>query len=578
MWRNSFQIWFRLWQLAKTMVKTLWSLIAPAVRSSAQSIVQSLKWGMWSRFWMVCHWRVFWANWRGFLCFFCRLLMLETIHIILLAVGPRSKAQSPTFPTRSLSLSMVLWRGHLPLTRLRGKTSPPQQSKTRHQTLRAAAVKEGLAPKARKAFALYVMDKSQVKAGAGRDAFALEMRRLGREWAALPSSLKAHYRERSATEFQCQRDALLRAGIKVRAGLTSKLPSPVQQMEKNHGKKITVGPYTVVVEASGEDENAGWTVLGSGSYGTSWQLPRKDNHVQWKFLVAGMQPRGTIWGRPVEVLGIPQCLWQPMVPSPSRSQPQCGTVAMDVIVLWGGPLAPKHFQAFVSQLECALRVLHKKAGLVHLDIKPSNILWRAELNCLKVCDFGMAERWQSASGLLNSEPRFEQYVTSWYRPPELWQLDGRIASLQKALTSWVDVWSFGCVVFEAGGGAVLMRPMKGSSCPSKTIASWCKNWPNLRLDAQGKAKPNSCEYNHFMSRLQRLSNSLWRKVVLSACVLLTLWSDTGSEGAKNNNNSYSVQGSDFRLESKVQSPEWRKIILALGFHQQSVVQSPEWIV
>ena len=193
--------------------------------------------------------------------------MLETIHIILLAFGPRSKAQSPTFPTRSLSLSMVLWRGHLPLTRLRGKTSPPQQSKTRHQTLRAAAVKEGLAPKARKAFALYVMDRSQVKAGAGRDAFALEMRRLGREWAALPSSLKAHYRERSATEFQCQRDALLRAGIKVRAGLTSKLPSPVQQMEKNHGKKITVGPYTVVVEASGEDENAGWTVLGSGSYG-----------------------------------------------------------------------------------------------------------------------------------------------------------------------------------------------------------------------------------------------------------------------------------------------------------------------
>ena len=58
----------------------------------------------------------------------------------------------------------------------------------------------------------------------------------------------------------------LRAGIKVRAGLTSKLPSPVQQMEKNQGKKITVGPYTVVVEASGEDENAGWTVLGSGCY------------------------------------------------------------------------------------------------------------------------------------------------------------------------------------------------------------------------------------------------------------------------------------------------------------------------
>ena len=75
----------------------------------------------------------------------------------------------------------------------------------------------------------------------------------------------------------------------------------------------------------------------------------------------------------------------------------------------------------------------------------------------------MAQRWQSASGSLKSEPRFEQYVTGWYRPPELWQLDGRIASLQKALTPSVDLWSFGCVVFEAACGAALVRPMKDSS-------------------------------------------------------------------------------------------------------------------
>ena len=455
--------------------------------------------------------------------------MLETIHIILLAFGPRSKAQSPTFPTRSLSLSMVLWRGHLPLTRLRVKTSPPQQSKTRHQTLRAAAVKEGLAPKARKAFALYVMDKSQVKAGAGRDAFALEMRRLGREWAALPSSLKAHYRERSATEFQCQRDALLRAGIKVRAGLTSKLPSPVQQMEKNHGKKITVGPYTVVVEASGEDENAGWTVLGSGSYGkvflaaTPQGQPCAVKVFSGRHAAEGAQHEADLL-KSLASLSACDSQWFPLLLAASPSaepwpwmSSSFGGPSLAKVISDSGPLAPKHLQAFVSQLECALRVLHKKAGLLHLDIKPSNILWCAELSCLKVCDFGMAERWQSASGSLESEPRFEQYVTSWYRPPELWQLDGRIASLQKALTPSVDVWSFGCVVFEAACGAVLMRPMKSNSCPSKTIASWCKNWPNLRLDAQGKAKPNSCEYNHFMSRLQRLSNSLWRKVVLSAC-------------------------------------------------------------
>ena len=165
-----------------------------------------------------------------------------------------------------------------------------------------------------------------------------------------------------------------------------------------------------------------------------------------------------------------------------------GGSSLAKVISENGSLAPKPLKAFVSQLECALRVLHKKAGLLHLDIKPSNILWCAELNCLKVCDLGMAERWQPATSSLQSEPRFEQYVTSWYRPPELWQLDGRIASLQKALSPSVDVWSFGCVVFEAACGAVLMRPMKVSSCPSKSVASWCKNWPNLRLDAQLASK------------------------------------------------------------------------------------------
>ena len=126
--------------------------------------------------------------------------MLESIHFLLLAFGPRSKVQSPTFPARSLS--MVLWREHLPLTRLRGKTSPPQQSKTMHRTLRTTAVKEGLVPKQQKLFALYVMEKSQVKAGAGRDAFALEMRRLGREWAALPSTVRAALQNFNANEMR----------------------------------------------------------------------------------------------------------------------------------------------------------------------------------------------------------------------------------------------------------------------------------------------------------------------------------------------------------------------------------------
>ena len=173
---------------------------------------------------------------------------------------------------------------------------------------------------------------------------------------------------------------------------------------------------------------------------SSWQLPRK-----WKFFSGRHAGEGAQYeaGLLKALASLSACdsQWFPVLLAASPSaepwpwmSSSFGGPSLAKVISDTGPLAPSHLQAFVSQLECALRVLHKKAGLLHLDTRPSNILWCAELNCLKVCDFGMAaERWQSASGFLKSETRFEQYVTSWYRPPELWQLDGRIASLQKAL-------------------------------------------------------------------------------------------------------------------------------------------------
>jgi serine/threonine protein kinase len=50
-------------------------------------------------------------------------------------------------------------------------------------------------------------------------------------------------------------------------------------------------------------------------------------------------------------------------------------------------------------------------------------------------------------------PRFQTYVTQPYRPPELWNCSGPIA---KFLAVGVDLWSFGCVVFEVATGFSLM--------------------------------------------------------------------------------------------------------------------------
>ena len=53
-----------------------------------------------------------------------------------------------------------------------------------------------------------------------------------------------------------------------------------------------------------------------------------------------------------------------------------------------------------------------------LDVKPGNVLWCPYTDQLKVCDFGMSENIARLAKPAAS-PRFAQYVTAAYRPPEL---------------------------------------------------------------------------------------------------------------------------------------------------------------
>lgn len=47
--------------------------------------------------------------------------------------------------------------------------------------------------------------------------------------------------------------------------------------------------------------------------------------------------------------------------------------------------------AVIRQLELALVVLHKHARILHLDLKPPNVLWCREQAQLQPIDMGMAE-------------------------------------------------------------------------------------------------------------------------------------------------------------------------------------------
>lgn len=176
-----------------------------------------------------------------------------------------------------------------------------------------------------------------------------------------------------------------------------------------------------------------------------------------------------------------------------------------------GPLAGEMVKACALQLEAAIRTLHCHANLLHLDIKPGNILWCSELSQLQLCDLGLGEPYNGAGV---AQPRFTEYVTLPYRPPELWHLAGDVCSLQSALGPAIDLWGFGCVLFEACSGMKLMKPFDSRQRTSKqAIANWCANWSETSSSFNSRRVRNAS--NPWLARIKRCSS--WGRVVLSAC-------------------------------------------------------------
>jgi tRNA A-37 threonylcarbamoyl transferase component Bud32 len=110
-----------------------------------------------------------------------------------------------------------------------------------------------------------------------------------------------------------------------------------------------------------------------------------------------------------------------------------------------GPLAPARALAIVSQVGAALDAAHAK-GLVHRDVKPSNVLIDESGHCY-LADFGLtqsaSDRGQATDGSLLGTPD--------YVPPE--QISGDEVGAR------ADVYALGCVLFECvTGEAPFRRP------------------------------------------------------------------------------------------------------------------------
>ena len=113
-----------------------------------------------------------------------------------------------------------------------------------------------------------------------------------------------------------------------------------------------------------------------------------------------------------------------------------------------GPLEPARAARTAAQIASALEMAHEK-GLVHRDVKPSNVILTAEGH-VYLTDFGLAKRADTAAGLTAAH---QMLGTVDYVAPE--QIEGSEPDAR------ADVYSLGCVLFEMLVGEAPFADQKG---------------------------------------------------------------------------------------------------------------------
>ena len=167
-----------------------------------------------------------------------------------------------------------------------------------------------------------------------------------------------------------------------------------------------------------------------------------------------------------------------------------------------GPLKPGDAVRVATEIANGLAFAHSK-GIVHADLKPSNILFDAQ-DVAKICDFGIARTPQEDA----DTPQL--YATAMYVAPE--RVEGKQASVQS------DVYGLGLVLYEAlvgkppftsSNAAVLLRDhvVRAPVPPSHVRPSLPQEVDGVVLKALAKqANLRYQKASDFASALQRIEN------------------------------------------------------------------------